>query len=127
VSGFIFCAVVRGVGSAEFVAGTLLAGQAAGGDGLSAIIWLSATALLTTPIAASFVPAFPAKAARDKSSGEIPHRPWLTLLRQRAFVRGRNRADGLWILGHGALVHCRLPRHLELASRGTIAARHASR
>jgi MFS transporter, PPP family, 3-phenylpropionic acid transporter len=73
--------------SAAFVAGTLLAGQAAGGYGLSAIIWLSATALLTTPIAASFVPAFPAKAARDKSNGEIPHRPWLTLLRQRAFVR----------------------------------------
>jgi PPP family 3-phenylpropionic acid transporter len=78
---------VRGVGSAAFVAGTLLAGQAAGGYGLSAIIWLSATALLTTPIAASFVPAFPAKGARYKSNGEIPHRPWLTLLRQRAFVR----------------------------------------
>jgi len=78
---------VRGVGSAAFVAGTLLAGQAAGGYGLSAIIWLSATALLATPIAASFVPPFPAKAARDNSNGEIPHRPWLTLLRQRAFVR----------------------------------------
>ena len=78
---------VRGVGSAAFVAGTLLAGQAAGGYGLSAIIWLSATALLATPIAARFVPPFPAKAARDNSNGEIPHRPWLTLLRQRAFVR----------------------------------------
>jgi hypothetical protein len=44
------------VGSAAFVAGTLLAGQAAGGYGLSAIIWLSATALLATPIAVSFVP-----------------------------------------------------------------------
>ncbi len=75
------------MGSAAFVAGTLLAGQAAGGYGLSAIIWLSATALLATPIAASFVPPFPAKAARDNSNGEIPHRPWLTLLRQRAFVR----------------------------------------
>ena len=51
------------------------------------LIWLSATALLATPIAASFVPPFPAKAARDNSNGEIPHRPWLTLLRQRAFVR----------------------------------------
>jgi MFS family permease len=61
---------VRGVGSAAFVAGTLLAGQAAGGYGLSAIIWLSATALLTTPIATSFVPAFPAQAARDKSKRE---------------------------------------------------------
>src|SRR5436190_3864435 len=78
---------VRGVGSAAFVVGTLLAGQAAGGYGLSAIIWLSATALLATPIAASFVPPFPAKAARDNSKGDIPHRPWLTLIRQRAFVR----------------------------------------
>ena len=78
---------VRGVGSAAFVAGTLLAGHAAGGYGLSAIIWLSATALLTTPIATSFVPPFPAKAARDNSNGDIPHRPWLTLIRQRAFVR----------------------------------------
>jgi PPP family 3-phenylpropionic acid transporter len=75
------------VGSAAFVAGTLLAGQAAGDYGLSAIIWLSATALLATPIAARFVPGFPENAARDKSNGEIPHRPWLTLLRQRAFVR----------------------------------------
>jgi MFS transporter, PPP family, 3-phenylpropionic acid transporter len=78
---------VRGVGSAAFVAGTLLAGQAAGDYGLSAIIWLSATALLATPIAARFVPGFPENAARDKSNWEIPHRPWLTLLRQRAFVR----------------------------------------
>jgi PPP family 3-phenylpropionic acid transporter len=78
---------VRGMGSAAFVAGTLLAGQAAADYGLSAIIWLSATALLATPIAARFVPGFPENASRDKSNGEIPHRPWLTLLRQRAFVR----------------------------------------
>ncbi|TMK13622.1 MAG: MFS transporter [Alphaproteobacteria bacterium] len=86
--GFVLgAATALRLSSAAFVAGTLLAGQAAGGYGLSAIIWLSATALLATPIAASFVPPFPAKAARDNSNGEIPHRPWLTLLRQRAFVR----------------------------------------
>jgi hypothetical protein len=78
---------VRGVGSAAFVAGTLLAGQVAGDYGLSAIIWLSGTALLATPIAARFVPGFPENAARDKSNGKILHHPWLTLLRQRAFVR----------------------------------------
>jgi PPP family 3-phenylpropionic acid transporter len=78
---------VRGVGSAAFVAGTLLAGQAVGGYGLSAIMWLSATALLTIPIAAPFVPPFPENTARDKPNGEISRRPWLTLLRQRAFVR----------------------------------------
>jgi MFS transporter, PPP family, 3-phenylpropionic acid transporter len=78
---------VRGVGSAAFIAGTLLAGLAVDGYGLSVIIWLSATALLAMPIAASFVPAFPANAAKDSSNGEIRHHPWLTLLRQRAFLR----------------------------------------
>jgi PPP family 3-phenylpropionic acid transporter len=77
---------VRGVGSAAFIAATLLAGLAVDGYGLSAIVWLSATALLSIPIAASFVPAFPAIAARENSNGEIPYHPWLTLLRQRAFV-----------------------------------------
>src|SRR5207245_2120560 len=78
---------VRGVGSAASIVATLLAGLAVDGYGFSAIVWLSATALLAIPIAASFVPAFPANAARDTSNGEIPHHPWLTLLRQREFVR----------------------------------------
>jgi MFS transporter, PPP family, 3-phenylpropionic acid transporter len=77
---------VRGIGSAAFIAGTLLAGFAIDRHGLSAIIWLSATALLAIPLAASFVPAFPANAASDRSNEDIPHHPWLTLLRQRAFV-----------------------------------------
>jgi MFS transporter, PPP family, 3-phenylpropionic acid transporter len=75
---------VRGAGSAAFVVGTLAAGQAADSYGLSAIIWLSAAALLLVPIAARLVPAFPAQAASHL--GQIAHRPWLTLLRQRAFV-----------------------------------------
>jgi len=78
---------VRGAGSAAFVAGTLVAGYAAGGYGFPAIIWLSAVALLTIPIVARFVPAFPANATGGASGGEIPHRPWLTLLRQRVFLR----------------------------------------
>jgi MFS transporter, PPP family, 3-phenylpropionic acid transporter len=77
---------VRGTGSAAFVVGTLLAGHVAGGWGLSAIILLSAAALLTVPIAASVVPAFPAREGRDPAA-EIADRPWLTLLRQRTFVR----------------------------------------
>jgi MFS transporter, PPP family, 3-phenylpropionic acid transporter len=78
---------VRGVGSAAFVAGTLLAGLAAGIYGLSAIIWLSAMLLLSIPIVAIFVPAFPGRATREAWPEEPPHHPWLTLLRQRAFVR----------------------------------------
>jgi MFS_1 like family len=75
------------MGSAAFVVGTLLAGQAAGDYGLSAIVWLSAAALMATPIAASFVPPFPASRASDNSNREIARHPWLTLLRQGAFVR----------------------------------------
>jgi PPP family 3-phenylpropionic acid transporter len=75
---------VRGVGSAAFVAGTLAAGQATSSYGLSATLWLSAAGLLTVPIAAGLVPAFPGPAASQL--GQLAHRPWLTLLRQRAFV-----------------------------------------
>src|SRR5262245_45171665 len=78
---------VRGVGSAAFVAGTLLAGYAAGDYGLSAIIWLSAAALLTIPFAAIFVPAFPGGAESEARHEQRPHHPWSMLLRQRAFVR----------------------------------------
>jgi MFS transporter, PPP family, 3-phenylpropionic acid transporter len=77
---------VRGVGSAAFVAGILAAGQAAGAYGLSAIMWLSATALLVIPLIAKFVPGFPAP-AQDKSwHNGSPDHPWSMLLRQRAFV-----------------------------------------
>jgi MFS transporter, PPP family, 3-phenylpropionic acid transporter len=78
---------VRGVGSAAFVAGTLLAGHAAGGYGLTAIMWLSATALLAIPFAAKFVPAFPDREGVGPQHHERLEHPWLTLLRQRAFAR----------------------------------------
>ena len=84
---------VRGAGSAAFVAATLAAGQAAGSYGLSATIWLSAAALLTVPIAARLVPPFPSNTATGPA--DMLHRPWLTLLRQRAFV---------WLIVAAALV-----------------------
>jgi PPP family 3-phenylpropionic acid transporter len=76
---------VRGAGSAGFVAGTLVAGQAADAYGLSAIMWLSATGLLAIPFAASFAPVFPKQARGESPQRERPDHPWLTLLRQRAF------------------------------------------
>jgi MFS transporter, PPP family, 3-phenylpropionic acid transporter len=84
---------VRGVGSAAFVAGTLVAGQAASSHGLSATLWLSAAGLLAVPIVARLVPAFPAYAASQRE--QIAHRPWLTLFRQRAFV---------WVIVIAALI-----------------------
>jgi PPP family 3-phenylpropionic acid transporter len=74
---------VRGVGSASFVAGILAAGQAAGAYGLSAIMWLSAAALLAIPLIARFVPGFPARAEHTSRS---PDHPWWMLLRQREFA-----------------------------------------
>lgn len=77
---------VRGAGSAAFVAGTLVAGHAADRYGLSAIVWLSAAALLALPFTAKFVPAFPEGSEARLRQQELPDRPWLLLLRQRVFV-----------------------------------------
>jgi MFS transporter, PPP family, 3-phenylpropionic acid transporter len=50
---------VRAVGSAGFVAGTLVAGHAADLYGLAVIMWLSAAALLVLPLPQSYCPHFP--------------------------------------------------------------------
>jgi MFS transporter, PPP family, 3-phenylpropionic acid transporter len=78
---------VRGVGSAAFVAGTLVAGHATDRYGLSVIMWLSAATLLALPLAAQFVPAFPEGSEGQFRHQKRPERPWLLLLRQRAFER----------------------------------------
>jgi len=78
---------VRGMGSAAFVVGTLLAGRAVEGYGLSSIMWLSATALLALPFAAAVVPAFPGTAGGAPAPHARLDHPWLTLFRQRAFAR----------------------------------------
>jgi len=99
-SGFEY-AWVRGVGSAAFIAGTLLAGYAVNGYGLPAIMWLSATALLAIPFAAQLVPAFPERGGGGSRHHERLHHPWLTLLRQRAF--GRVALIAAFVLGSHAM------------------------
>jgi PPP family 3-phenylpropionic acid transporter len=47
---------VRGTGSAAFIVGTLLSGQAVGAFGLDAIVWLQATLLAAAAVAALLVP-----------------------------------------------------------------------
>jgi MFS transporter, PPP family, 3-phenylpropionic acid transporter len=76
---------VRGTGSGAFVAATLAAGYAVDGHGLSAIVWLSALALLAIPAAARLVPPFPGEPAAAPVA-DAARRPWLTLLHERAFV-----------------------------------------
>ena len=65
---------VRGVGSAAFVAGTLVAGHAADDYGLSAIMWLTA-ATLAIPFAAKLVPAFSEGSEGRLFHQERPDRP----------------------------------------------------
>jgi PPP family 3-phenylpropionic acid transporter len=92
---------VRGAGSAAFVAGTLVAGHAADHYGLSAIIWLSAPALLAIPLIAKFVPGFPARTRDGSRHNERPNHPWSLLLRQRAF--GLVTLVGALVLGSHAM------------------------
>jgi MFS transporter, PPP family, 3-phenylpropionic acid transporter len=76
---------VRGAGSAAFVLGTLLAGQAAGLYGLSTVIWLGAVCLLAAAMATILVPAFPVSSSRGADAGARV--AWRALFRRRAFVR----------------------------------------
>jgi PPP family 3-phenylpropionic acid transporter len=75
---------VRGAGSAAFVLGTLLAGQAAGFYGLSTVIWLGAVCLLAAAMATILVPAFPGSPSRSADAGARV--AWRVLFRRRAFV-----------------------------------------
>ena len=77
---------VRGAGSAAFIAGAIVAGQAASRYQLSAIIWLSAMGLLAAAMCALIVPAFPRPPAIAAGTKRGPDRAWLLLLHQRAFV-----------------------------------------
>jgi PPP family 3-phenylpropionic acid transporter len=77
---------VRGAGSAAFIVGAIVAGQAASRYQLSAIIWLSAIGLLAAAMCALIVPAFPRHPAIATGTKRGPDRAWLLLLHQRAFV-----------------------------------------
>jgi len=92
---------VRGAGSAAFVAGTLVAGHAADRYGLSVIMWLSAATLLAVPFVTKFVPAFPEGSGDHLRHQERPDRPWLLLLRHRAF--GCVTLVGALVLGSHAM------------------------
>jgi len=75
---------VRGAGSAAFIAGMLLAGEAVARYGLTATLWLGAVCLLAASLCAPLVPQLraPAPARRQK----IFARGSLALLRRRSFL-----------------------------------------
>jgi len=57
---------VRGAGSAAFIAGSLVAGQAVGATGLAAILWLQAGLLAAAASTAMLVPELIARSARPE-------------------------------------------------------------
>jgi PPP family 3-phenylpropionic acid transporter len=77
---------VRGAGSAAFIVGALLSGQAIGRFGLPAIIWLSAALLFLTAGSVRLVPDLHWERINDAEETRI-FRGALLLLRQEAFRR----------------------------------------
>ena len=78
---------VRGLGSAAFIAGVLVAGQSAAGWGLPSVLWLTAAGLFATALSTRFVPGLAQGAHPTTQKRKVIERDWLVLLRQPAFVR----------------------------------------
>jgi MFS transporter, PPP family, 3-phenylpropionic acid transporter len=78
---------VRGLGSAAFIAGVLVAGQSAAGWGLPSVLWLTAAGLFATALSTRFVPGLAQGAHPTTQKRKMIERDWLVLLRQPAFVR----------------------------------------
>ena len=78
---------VRGIGSAAFIAGVLVAGQSAAVWGLSSVLWLTAAGLFATALSTRFVPDLAQGANSTTRKRKIIDRDWLVLLRQPVFAR----------------------------------------
>ena len=63
---------VRGAGSAAFVCGLVLSGQAIGQLGLTTIVWLNAALLAATALIATRLPPLPGSPASTVPSGQAP-------------------------------------------------------
>jgi PPP family 3-phenylpropionic acid transporter len=77
---------VRGVGSAAFIAGVLLAGQSAGAWGLSSVFGLTAAGLFATALSIRFVPDLAGRPTTARKR-KVIEGDWPILLREPAFVR----------------------------------------
>ena len=78
---------VRGTGSAAFIAGLLVAGQAVGALGLASVIWFTAPCLFGAALSARFAPELAQGKNATSQKRKVLERDWLGLLRQPAFVR----------------------------------------
>ena len=78
--------LVRGAGSAAFIAGTLLSGQMVGRAGLGVVIWLNAGLLALTACAGTLVPDR-LGGTQDPAADPGPRNPWAALLAIPVFTR----------------------------------------
>jgi MFS transporter, PPP family, 3-phenylpropionic acid transporter len=78
---------VRGVGSAAFIAGVLVAGQSASTWGLSSVLGLTAVGLVATAITTRFVPDLARGPNSTAQTSKVIGGDWLILLREPAFIR----------------------------------------
>jgi PPP family 3-phenylpropionic acid transporter len=78
---------VRGVGSAAFIAGLLVAGQSADVWGLSSVLWLTAAGLFATALSTRIVPGLAGGPSSTARKRKVIEGDWLILLREPAFVR----------------------------------------
>jgi PPP family 3-phenylpropionic acid transporter len=78
---------VRGLGSAAFIAGVLLAGQSAGVWGLPSVLWLTAAGLFATALSIQFVPDLAGRSNSTTEKRKVFERDWLTLAKEPVFMR----------------------------------------
>ena len=78
---------VRGLGSAAFIAGVLVAGQSASAWGLSSVLGLTAAGLFATALSTRFVPDLAGGPNSTARKRKLVEGDWLILLREPAFVR----------------------------------------
>jgi MFS transporter, PPP family, 3-phenylpropionic acid transporter len=78
---------VRGIGSAAFIAGLLVAGQIASKWGLPAVLWLTAAGLVAAALSTRYAPDLAQGAHSTIQKRKVIERDLLVLIRQPAFVR----------------------------------------
>jgi PPP family 3-phenylpropionic acid transporter len=78
---------VRGIGSAAFIAGVLVAGQSAAVWGLPSVLWLTAAGLFAAALSTRLVPDLAPGTNSTTRKKKLIERDWLMLLREPAFVR----------------------------------------
>jgi MFS transporter, PPP family, 3-phenylpropionic acid transporter len=78
---------VRGIGSAAFIAGLLVAGQIASKWGLPSVLLLTAAGLLAAALSTGYAPDLAQSANSTIRKRKVTERDWLVLVRQPAFMR----------------------------------------